>query len=702
MLLKLKINNNEVIDHNTSIRIVDGYPILTWEMKDINVVSINTDDGTFEESYSSFQKSYEIRVGNSSVYLGTDAFIGNLSKVNVENSQEMYWKYSGFPIQRGNTYYGQVRIVDNLDRDGDWFTFSFSYYEKPQVYNVRIVPYNPLLGQEIEIKFDGGEEEGNDVLVKWYRNGSYSPEFNNFLKISSRDLNDGDTFVARLVIYDGYEYSETYSTNKVIIRDKKNIVSDIKIIPSNPNYDDILKVDYNVDDFRRYDDVKIRWYINDSLDFRFNNRKFIRPNCNVGDSVRVSVSSVEENNYKSSDYVYIVEKDFIIKDILVDGKIDPLDVSSITPNISWKVLSPKNKLSKYISIKIGTFYEADNIYSKIVNYGINNFTVPYNVMEKGRDYFISIAASDSMEFKNYSYARIRIIGSRWELNVNNEVGWTMETFFDIKGGAEDNDDDKMHTLKIYDGTNFAEINIYEDIEDGNKISLISGEVIHYNIGDSKYGLLTVAGKGNDIKVYFDRDLIIDGSGVFNQSTDIKKIEIGCFNNSKLQINYKYFVYTTKGYFLPGQSSEYINLQFHKFIEFKDNDIVALNKFSGGKNIFATNPHDKNKSSVIYNFISDDFSKYGTTTKSFYSINKINKSLNNKYISAGYSKGLINVENYFISLYKNEILFIDRDGIEVNDDPEEKGWELVSDNMNVSDVHYYYNENGFNINTIGNN
>ena len=698
MFLKLKINNNDFVDLSNPIYIIDEHPILTWEIEDFNVVSIDGHDGTFEETSKSHQKSFEIRIGNSSTHLGSDSFIGNFSKVNIENSQEMYWKYHGFPISRGNTYVGQIRVTDSFDRVSDWLSFSFFYKLRPRISHLKLTPFDPVIGDNIEIQFFEEEGHNNDIFTQWYINGSYATEFDNHMTISSNNMNDNDTLMARVIVYDGYEYSKTYFTNKIILNDKKIFFSDIKILPLQPNYDDILKVEYNIDNYTHIDEdqLKVKWYINDSLNIKLNDKKFIRPNCNIGDSVRVAVSYKKDYNYKSSDYVYIHDRDFIIKDILVDGKVNPLDVSSTTPNISWKIISPQLKNPKYVSIKIGTFYEADNIYSKIFDYGIDSFTVPYNILEKGRDYFISIAASDNEFFNEYSYARIRLLGSRWELNVDNDIGWTLETFFDIKGSSEDNDD-KMHTLKIHDGKNFAEINIIEDLENGNKIALISGDVIQYNIGTNKYGLLTVAGKKNDIKIYFDRELIIDGSNIFNQQTEYKKLEIGCFNNSKLQINYKYFTYTTQGYFLPGQSSEYANLKFHKFIEFKEGSIVSLNRYSGGKKIFAVNPHIKNYSSYIYTLLSDNKIRYGTTTKSFCPINKINKSLNNKYIAVGYARGLINIENYFIGSYDNELLFIDRMGIVKNQNPEDKKWELI---QTTEENKFHYNEYGFNINTIG--
>lgn len=708
--INLNINNQEIVNYDTPVRILDGHPIFTWTISKPNLVSVNEQSGEVSDEEDSIQVSYEIRIGNSYSHIGTDSFIGTLARVNISETQEMFWKYHGFPILRGNTYYGQIRVTDENGRISNWYTFSFIYKIVPSILNVRIEPKSPLLSDDIEIKFEESIYNNDDysLITKWYRNGTHESRFDNLLIIPSSNLNEKDVWTAKVFVYDGYEYSKAYFTNNVRVLKKSVVVSDVFITPLSPNINDILKVNYDVDDEEFREDVNIRWYINNTLFSQFNNENFIRYNFNVGDSVRVEVSSSNNYDFKSSDSISISDNSFFISDILVDGRTNPLDVSSITPNISWKVIQPSNKDVNYISIKVGTFFDADNIYSIILPYEADNFTIPYGILEKGNDYFISIAASDSQIFEDYSYSRIKINGSRWEYSVDNNTGWTLETFFDIKGvessGQNENQEsvstgvvnDKCHTIKIYDGTYFAEVKIYEDLDNGNVISLVSGDVVDYNIGSVKYGLLTIAGKNDNIKIYFNRVLIIDGSGLFSQSTNIKRLELGVFNTSKLQINYKYFVYTTKGYYLPSESSEYTNLQFHQFMDFDENDVVALKGYSNGRKMFALNPHD-DRSSSIYSLLSDNFIKYGTSVRSCSPINKMSKSINNKFVAVAHSKGLINMENYFIGTYDNELLFIDNLGNINSVYPYDNGWELV---QTVGYDLSYFDDYGFNINTIG--
>lgn len=185
-------------------------------------------------------------------------------------------------------------------------------------------------------------------------------------------------------------------------------ISDLHVLPKNPNPDDILKADYVVDDDAEQSNVSIRWFVNDILFSFFNDEEYVKLPVSEGDNVRFEIKHNDSFVYQSSDNFEIVGSDFVVNNITIDGRVEPLDVSSISPFVQWKSFIPSNKSANYVSIKIGTFYESDNIYSSIFSYSKDSFVVPNNLLERGKDYYISIALSDTYSFNKYSYSHFRI------------------------------------------------------------------------------------------------------------------------------------------------------------------------------------------------------------------------------------------------------------------------------------------------------
>jgi hypothetical protein len=357
--------------------------------------------------------------------------------------------------------------------------------------------------------------------------------------------------------------------------------------------------------------------------------------------------------------------------------------------VQWEDYVPNNKQVNYVSIKIGTFFEADNIYSTVLSGDRRSFSIPVNVLTKGRDYYISIAESDSQTFDNYTTSHFRVVGSRWEENVSNTIGWTIETLFVVRATEESNE---YQVIRIHDGEKFAEIRIYN-----NKITLISGSILEYSINTTTTTVLTIAGKNDDIMIYLNRSLIIDGTGLFTQVSTEKILEIGAFSEeSTLTVNYKYIFYTTSGYFLPFVSSEYSNLQFHDYLTFEDNEIISLQSYTGGKYIFGVNPDNENDNSSIYSLGAGNVSNAITVPRTYAPINKISKSPDGKITVCAHAKGATIITGYLINTFNNELVFVDENGNLDETLPTSNGWELVK-NTNYDVI--YFDNDGFNINTI---
>jgi hypothetical protein len=693
--LSLKLNNQIVTDYTTPIRVVEGSLTLNWSFDLTDRVSVNTSTGVISGTGQFAQSGYEIRIATSSTNIGTDIFVGNIAQTGYLTGQESFWRYEGTILDRGSTYYGQIYSIDEANRQSEWATFSFTYNSLPLVANVAISPAQPSTTDDLQLDYtfsDGDSDLESGTKIRWFKNGSYQKQFDDATIIESSYLQNNDVWNADVYPSDGYEYGSRVTSSQIIIAKTAVTISNINILPKNPTIDDILKANYLASDEIEKENVLIRWYVNDLLVSGFNDQQYVKLSIEEDDEVRFEIRHEEADVYTSSPVVTVVASDFIISDIIVDGKIDSLDISAITPLVQWKTFAPDNKEINYISIKIGTFYESNNVYSTTLSYSSDSFIIPPNILNKGRDYYISIAASDTQTFSRYTSSHFRITGCRWEESVSNSNGWTLEMLFLVPDdGTEDT---HYHVIRINDGTKFAEVRLYT-----TKIVLISGSRIEYdNVNKFGASTLTIAGQLSDIKIYLDRNIIINGEGIFTQESNIKRLEIGALASSTFSIYYKYLFYTTSGYFLPGLSGEYANIQFHTYMEFEDNEVVALNSYINGQYIFGLNPDDITESSKIYAMVpGESIFKCATVPRTFSPINKIRKSPDGKIIVYAHAKGVTIMRGYDMGQFNKELIFVDSNGTLDTTFPNNNGWELVRNtNFNAA----YFDDDGFHINTLG--
>ena len=692
--LLLKLNNQIITDYASSIRVTDEFPTLNWEFDLADRVSVNASTGIISSTSEFVQSGYEIRIRNSSNNIGTDSFVGNMVQDGYITGQESFWRYSGIAISRGTTYYGQIYVIDEAGRQSEWATFSFIYNSLPTISNVNITPTQPSIIDDLQLNYDFFDVDSDlesGTKIRWFKNGVYQRQFNDTTIIKSSDLQNNDIWNADIYPSDGYEYGSRVTSSHVIVSKTAVTVSNINILPKNPTPDDILKANYLTNNELEQENVLIRWYINGFLVSKFNNQQYMKTSIQEGDKVRFEIKHIDSGIYVSSSSVVIIASDFIVNNVIIDGKINSLNISSVSPLVQWNTFVPDGKEINYISIKIGTFYESDNIYSTTLNYDSSSFTIPLNLLSKGRDYYISIAASDTLTFTKYISSHFRINGSRWEESVSNSTGWTFEMFFSVpSAGSTDTD---YHVIRINDGSKFAEIRLYD-----SKILLISESRIEYDNIDIFGGdTLTVAGQNDDIKIYLNKNIVINGEGIFTQQSSTKRMEIGAYASTVFSIYYKYFFYTTSGYFLPGLSEEYTNMQFHTYMEFEDNEVVALNSYTNGRYVFGLNPDNATESSSIYAIDSGESSiNYTTVPRTFSPINEINKSPDNKTIIYAHAKGATIMRGYVINPFNHELIFVDSNNVLNTTLPTDNEWELVR-NTNFDAA--YFDNNGFNINTF---
>lgn len=705
MTIDITVKVNNVLTNSDPIRITSGYPVINWDYE--CPLNITIDEyGAIETIEKPAQKSYELKIATSNENIGTNIFVGNVVNTGIITSEATFWTYIGVPLKRGYIYYCQIRITDEFNRTSDWKTFTFAYNSLCYLTNIYITPEVPLATNDIFLYYDFLDNDDGDIesgtIIRWYKNDIHQRQFDNINTIKSEFLQIDDRWYAEIIPSDGFEYGAKYISPVVKINKNNVILSNLYILPNNPNENDILSVDYSCSEMSEFENVSIRWFINEQLIQKFNDEKTIRYEFNPGDTVRYDITPSFQNNYKSSPTITILPSDFVVYNITIDGLIEPLDVSSISPVVRWKVHKSATKNINFVSVRIGTFFEASNIYEEVFEEQNKDiFNIPLNLLQKGVDYYVSVAVSDTNVFNEYASAHFRTIGSEWENYVNNETGWTIETMFSINPNITEFDPAKYQIIRFSDGTKFGEVRIYKD-----KIGFASRAFKFQDgeISTSGFKILTIVGQLSDIKIYLDKELILNATGLFTQTTESKKLEFGNTTGLEFDVKYKYFYYTTQGAYYPSTSNVYTDIKFHKFLTFEDNEIVSLIGYATTQTLsssqdykfFGVNPDKENKGSSIYAIGPKESFRASTVSRTFSPINKIRISPDGKKKAFAHAKGVSIISGYTVDIFDNKLDFIVDTSLYSSSYPDNKGWDLVT-NSSIESV--YIDPNGLNINTL---
>jgi hypothetical protein len=699
--LLFKINNEIAYNSSSSIRITNSNPIFSWNF--VSVQEYVIDEYTGEKSIlpTEEQLGYEIRISKSNSYLGTDSFIGYHSEIGFVSSQDKFWEYSGCPLDRGSVYYGQITSRDELSRSTGWVTFSFQYNSIPLISNVSISPSIPSPSDRLGISYDFYDDDGDvegDSSIRWFQNGERQRDFDGNRFIDSSYIQYGDKWVVDISPYDGYEYGERATSQIINISPSPVSITLAKIYPEEPNENDIIKADYELTDDLFRDNVFIRWFINGSIDNSLDNQKYIRPGVVPGDTVSYEIKYEEDSSYLSSSEVTISYSDFVVYDILIDRIPEPLNVSRISPYIRWKTYVPYGKDINYVSIKIGTFHESDNIYSNVIADDVNIFIIPNNLLERGVDYYISIAVSDNNTFDKYTASHFRIAGSRWDEKVDNSTGWMIETFFiidNVNNSVDTYSSEHYHIVRFYDGSRFGEVRIHND-----KLSFLSSDIIQSDsIDTSGSNSLIISGINNDVKIYLNNILVLDATGLFTAVSSDRKLTFGNMIRNSFFIKYKYFYYTVSGVYDPDISDAYMDMSFNTLHQFPESSINSFSNYikdSKDYKIFSVDPYDQSENSSVYSLTAGTVYNNSTVSRTFAPINNIKKSPDGNKKSFAHANGISIVEGYNILEYSHRI-DMDNGSIESPSSllSSSNMWYLVENSGGES---LYINDEGLNIDT----
>lgn len=679
--LTVKVNNST----DSLVRVSDGQPVISWSFTETPL--IKADNGVVTSESFVDQEYYDLKIGNSSFNHGKENFNGNLLDTDRIYSSTRHHIYDGLPLQRGETYYGQVFVKDKLGESSDeseasgnqWTTFSFIFNERPSVGVGYISPSSPSVSSDLKLVYTYSDPLGDvesGTLIRWFKNGIHQRDFDDQTEISQRFLSYGDVWFADIIPSDGLEKGQRFTVEAVKVSTSTPVADSLSILPLSPTENDILKADFSFESDIDTDKSLIDWYINSELQEDQKNKRFVRMDLSVGDEIYFEMTPYDGVSYGeplASPVVTIGDSDFAVSDIRVDGRLNPLDIVSAHPVITWKVHPPANRSPQYFDLRIGSAPGANNIANFTVNSAINSYTLDPSLIKKGRDYYISISVSDTETFCGYYNAHFRTVGSYWDTTVSNDEGWTIETSFIVDQEAEF-DSGKFGYIRIEDGTKFGEVRIFRD-----RIGFISSSLnITNSIGLNSLHTLDIVGVGSDIRIYLDRELIIEDT--LSQTTTSKNLEFGSSIDDGLEISYKDISYTTFGAIDPNDVDAYDSItgfsdyQFYNYVDFVDEKVAVIEGFlkdSKDLKVIGLNPKKEDESGSLYLLGSEASSKYSTVNRTFTPVNNISVSNNNKFIGFSHARGLTVFRSYPIPQYDESLDFTVYGALE----PNYSGWEL---------------------------
>ncbi|MFX0121681.1 MAG: DUF2341 domain-containing protein, partial [Candidatus Hodarchaeota archaeon] len=192
---------------------------------------------------------------------------------NTTKGEEWHFKVRAWD---GETYSGLVSLANNAT----------ILNSKPTIINPTFNNTSPADNEDFEITYTfsdadlGDSEDPDKVIVYWYINWVYKPEFQNYTIIYGENTTADQVWYYKIRVYDGEEYSEGNVTSiqgitieGVAPPNDPPKALDLTLSPSNPKTHQSLLADYNYYDNNSDPEVayEIRWYENSVLVPIYNN-----------------------------------------------------------------------------------------------------------------------------------------------------------------------------------------------------------------------------------------------------------------------------------------------------------------------------------------------------------------------------------------------------------------------------------------------
>ncbi|MFX0123637.1 MAG: hypothetical protein ACFFAE_08340, partial [Candidatus Hodarchaeota archaeon] len=218
-------------------------------------------------------------------------------------------------IPAANTLKGQQWMVSLAVRDngGLWSEFLNSSVivinnTPPQIvaFAWTEVDYYTTINLSFSYLFmDADNDTEVGILIQWYRDGTYLPEYDNNVSISAFNTTKGEDWYVNISVFDGESYSNWYSLLNISILNSAPTALNITLTPMAPNTTQLLEVAWIFldpdDDAENRSAALIQWYQNGNLVPDLMNQVNVSSDrTRGGDSWYFIVSVFDGSDYSSS------------------------------------------------------------------------------------------------------------------------------------------------------------------------------------------------------------------------------------------------------------------------------------------------------------------------------------------------------------------------------------------------------------------
>lgn len=622
----------------TAPTIAGLHPVIGWDYE--------------EDAAAWAQHAYSIKIGTSSVNLGTTSFNGNKVDIDTQISSSNFFEYTLHNLDRGETYYGQVKAFDPDGDETPWDTFSFVTNNLPFVTSFSLSPSSPETSDDIELSYTYNDVDNHDqagTKIRWFKNNLPVSKYDDLCILPAKATTSGESWNVKIIPSDGLEFGAIVETASVTILDVQSSFETITILPLLGNVDDIFKAEWTLSETEYIllsGTVSFEWLVNDVAVPNSNNQ-FIRPDVTAGDTISVSLTLARSDGTMlaeaTSESKTILDVNWNLFNLTVNELSEAVNIIDLSPIIEWNVFkstASNDDVPSFFKILVtktpsrsGPIFDSGE-----TQYAKNSFVIPSGVLSRGQNYFVHVGASDVSPIPDANFIRkeIDILGSSWNELVSNSTGWTIETKLHLIEDSlvefsESDDSSPFPRMGVYihDGTRFCTVTFEQEKVIFHSDTTISADLpAGLDLRISK--TFRIAGQNDDIKIFMNNELLLDATGAFTNSSKLKFIEYGDIDGKYSSEGiFRFFRYSTLGPFGIGESLPNENSYF----------FFDVGQIDGGEiqyvenNIISWLPDDPDESAKLLKFNENSSElQLPTTAKNFSPITAIALDKDrNKYI-----------------------------------------------------------------------
>ena len=552
------------------------------------------------------QSGFEIRIGDSVINLGTNDFIANIFSIqSLDQGSQSFGFSPSSNISRNSEIYCQIQLKDQFNNLSFWKTFTL--YVNPLPF-VESASFNPVssITSGILIDFIVPDSEIS-TKIKWYQNGVLQSYLDDSLVVPARNIEYGDSWSASIVPFDQLESGYIFNIDPIVIPSPVVSCSDLFIIPSFPNPDDILELQYTL---RKNDIIEsigdnslIRWYINGLEVEGSSGSKFARLKVVPGDVVYARVDSNWvgfSGETKTTNSVVIGPYNLQLKNLVINGVNNSNEIPYTLVNAMWSVDNYiKNTISKF-SIIIGHSEGSDSVYSTFVPAELYSHTVPSSYLSKGVDYYISVAPVDLVgNTGRYQTIYFKTTGNPWSDNVSADKGYTI--LINLKcEKIEENDPEDVLSLSVYDGSNAYMVDFYTTYV---LVHIDSQTKIKATVDNSVFRDYLISVKDKKIVIYVDGSIVSSYDNMTQVSNEKKLSLIPRGGHGDMKSTIAFIRISTSSAYHLNESLLSSLISFSEIIDLPNCTINDIEKTSDGVIVVA-----KDTSSIYSKLYKYDTSK----------------------------------------------------------------------------------------------